>query len=403
MTSPTSPFGKDLLRDSRDFSLVLGGPLFQLLRRAHMSGDALELMRRRAIIIPLFAWLPLLVLSTLEGHALGGSVAVPFLRDVDIHIRFLAAMPLLIVAELVVHQRMRFVVKQFLERGLVPANASRNFEAAIASAFRLRNSVRAEVVLIVIVYLVGISLVWRHYTALSTATWYATPTAAGMSLSLTGWWYGYVSLPLFQFLLIRWYFRIFIWTRFLWQMSRIDLSLVPTHPDRVGGLGFLSNTAYAFIPLAAAHGALLSGLIANRIFYLGDGLLDFKVEVAVLLVFLLCLVFGPLMVFAPRLAQAKRTGLREYGTLAERYVREFDAKWLRGGAPADERLVGSGDIQSLADLGNSFEVVRTMRMAPVTKEAVFQLAAATLAPVVPLALTMMSLEDLLKKLLQTLF
>ena len=403
MTSPTSPFGKDLLRDSRDFSLVLGGPLFQLLRRAHMSGDALELMRRRAIIIPLFAWLPLLVLSTLEGHALGGSVAVPFLRDVDIHIRFLAAMPLLIVAELVVHQRMRFVVKQFLERGLVPANASRNFEAAIASAFRLRNSVRAEVVLIVIVYLVGISLVWRHYTALSTATWYATPTAAGMSLSLTGWWYGYVSLPLFQFLLIRWYFRIFIWTRFLWQMSRIDLSLVPTHPDRVAGLGFLSNTAYAFIPLAAAHGALLSGLIANRIFYLGDGLLDFKVEVAVLLVFLLCLVFGPLMVFAPRLAQAKRTGLREYGTLAERYVREFDAKWLRGGAPADERLVGSGDIQSLADLGNSFEVVRTMRMAPVTKEAVFQLAAATLAPVVPLALTMMSLEDLLKKLLQTLF
>ena len=402
MTSPTSPFGKDLLRDSRDFSLVLGGPLFQLLRRAHMSGDALELMRRRAIIIPLFAWFPLLVLSALEGQALGGSVAVPFMRDVDIHIRFLAAMPLLIVAELVVHQRMRFVVKQFLERGLVPANASRNFEAAIASAFRLRNSVRAEVVLIVIVYLVGISLVWRHYTALSTATWYATPTAAGMSLSLTGWWYGYVSLPLFQFLLIRWYFRIFIWTRFLWQMSRIDLSLVPTHPDRVGGLGFLSNTAYAFIPLAAAHGALLSGLIANRIFYLGDGLLDFKVEVAVLLVFLLCLVFGPLMVFAPRLAQAKRTGLREYGTLAERYVREFDAKWLRGGAPADERLVGSGDIQSLADLGNSFEVVRTMRMAPVTKEAVFQVAAATLAPVAPLALTMMSLEDLLKKLLQTL-
>jgi hypothetical protein len=403
MTAPTSPFSEDLLRDSRDFSLVLGGPLFQFLRRAHMSGDALELMRRRAIIIPLFAWLPLLVLSALEGHALGGSVAVPFLRDVDIHIRFLVAMPLLIVAELVVHQRMRFVVRQFLERELIPANASRNFEAAIASAFRLRNSVRAEALLIAFVYLVGVSLVWRHYTALTTATWYAVPTAAGMSLSLTGWWYGYVSLPLFQFLLIRWYFRVFIWTRFLWQMSRIDLSLVPTHPDRVGGLGFLSNTAYAFIPLAAAHGALLAGLIANRIFYLGDGLLDFKIEIGVLVVFLLCLVFGPLVVFAPRLAQAKRTGLREYGTLAERYVREFDAKWLRGGAPADERLVGSGDIQSLADLGNSFEVVRTMRMAPVTKEAVFQLAAATLAPVVPLALTMMSLEDLLKKLLATLF
>jgi hypothetical protein len=108
-------------------------------------------------------------------------------------------------------------------------------------------------------------------------------------------------------------------------------------------------------------------------------------------------------VFAPQLAQAKRTGTREYGTLAQRYVREFDAKWLRGDAPAAEPLVGSADIQSLADLGNSFEVVRTMRLAPVTKEAVLQLAAATLLPVLPLALTMMSLEDLVKTLVGILF
>ena len=130
---------------------------------------------------------------------------------------------------------------------------------------------------------------------------------------------------------------------------------------------------------------------------------DFKIEIALLVVFLLGMVLGPLLVFAPQLAQAKRTGNREYGTLAERYVREFDAKWLRGGAPADEPLVGSGDIQSLADLGNSFEVVRTMRIAPITKEAIIQLAAGTLAPVVPLALTMMSLEELLKKLFGVLF
>jgi hypothetical protein len=106
-----------------------------------------------------------------------------------------------------------------------------------------------------------------------------------------------------------------------------------------------------------------------------------------------------MLFFAPQLAQAKRTGLREHGTLAERYVREFDAKWLRGGAPAGEALVGSADIQSLADLGNGYEVVQTMKPAPVTKEMVLQLAAATLAPIVPLALTMMPLEELLKKLL----
>ena len=117
-----------------DFSLVLGGPLFQLLRRSHLSGDALELVRRRIIIIPLLAWLPLLVLSALEGQALGGNVAVPFLLDVEAHVRFLVALPLLIVAELVVHQRMRFVVRQFLERHLIPESALPRFEAAITSA-----------------------------------------------------------------------------------------------------------------------------------------------------------------------------------------------------------------------------------------------------------------------------
>jgi hypothetical protein len=403
MTSPPPESGDNLLRDPQNFSLVLGGPLFQLLRRAHLSDDALMLMRQRILVLSLLAWLPLLALSALGGQVIGGTAAVPFLLDVDVHVRFLVALPLLIVAELVVHQRMRFVVKQFLERHLIPASTRTRFEAAIASALRLRNSVLAEVLLLAFVYGVGVLIVWRQYGALAAATWYATPAAGGSTLSLAGIWYGYVSLPLFQFLLLRWYFRLAIWARLLWQVSRIELHLVPTHPDRVGGLGFLSNTVHAFTPLAVAHGALLAGMIANRIFYLGATLPAFKVEIAVMVIFLLCVVLGPLLVFAPQLAQAKRTGNREYGTLAQRYVREFDAKWLRGGAPAEEPLVGSADIQSLADLNNSFEVVRTMRLAPVTKEALVQLAAATLAPVAPLALTMMPLEELLKKLFGILF
>jgi hypothetical protein len=392
-----------LLRKPPDFSLVLGGPLFQLLRRAHLADDALMMVRQRVIVIALLAWLPLAGLSALEGRLLDGSVAVPFLLDAEVHIRFLVAMPLLIIAELVVHRRMRPLVQQFLERNLIPESAMARFEAAIASAFRLRNSVLAEVLLIVLVYGVGVLIVFRYYTSLDTTTWYTAPSAEGSKLSLAGIWYCYVSLPIFQFLLVRWYFRLFIWTRFLWKLSRIELSLVPTHPDRVGGLGFLANTVYAFAVLAVAHGALLAGQLANRIFFLGAELTQFYPEIAVMVAFLLCAVLGPLLVFTFQLAQAKRTGLREYGTLTERYVREFDAKWLRGGAPADEAFVGSADIQSLADLGNSYEVVRTMRLAPVTKEAILRLAAATLAPIVPLALTMMPLEQLLKTLFGILF
>jgi hypothetical protein len=392
-----------LFHEHPDFSLVLGGPLFQLLRRARLADDALLMLRRRVIVISLCAWLPLLLLATLEGRLLDGGVAVPFLLDVEVHIRYLVALPLLIVAELVVHRRMRSLVQQFLERNLIPEAAIPRFEAAIESAFRLRNSVLAELLLIAVVYGIGVLVIWRQYISLDTATWYATPSAEGSTLSLAGIWYGYVSLPIFQFLLVRWYFRLFIWTRFLWQVSRIELSLVPTHPDRVGGLGFLTNTAYALAVLAVAHGALLAAQIADRIFFLGAGLTQFKLEISTLLVFLLCAFLGPLLVFAPQLAETKRKGLREYGTLAERYVRGFDAKWLRGGAPADEPFVGSGDIQSLADLGNSYEVVRTMRLAPITKNAVLLLAAATLAPIAPLVLTMMPLDELLKMLFGILF
>lgn len=76
---------------------------------------------------------------------------------------------------------------------------------------------------------------------------------------------------------------------------------------------------------------------------------------------------------------------------------------MRGGAPADEPLVGSADIQSLADLGNSYVVVRTMRITPITRDAVVRLGAATLVPIVPLLLTMMPLEELVKMLFGILF
>jgi len=395
--------GWDLLRRPPDFSLVLGGPLFQLLRRAHLSDDALLMVRRRTLVFALLAWLPLLLLSAVGGELWAGDEAVPFLKDAEVHARFLVCLPLLILAELVVHQRMRPLVQQFLERNLIPDSAMPKFEAAIRSAVRLRNSVLAEVLLIAFVYAVGTGLVWRNFVALDTVTWYATPTAGGPALTWAGIWYGYFSLPLFQFLLLRWYFRLFIWARFLWQVSRIDLSLIPTHPDRLGGLSFVAGQVYAFAVLAVAHGALLAGNLANRIFFLGASLPQYKAEIAVMVVFMLCIVLGPLLVFTPQLSQAKRSGLRAYGTLAERYVREFDAKWVRGGAPALEPLVGSPDIQSLADLGNSYGVVQDMRIAPITRDALLRLVGATLAPIVPLALTLMSLEELLKKLMGVLF
>ena len=360
------------------------------------------MQRRRILAISLVAWLPLLVLSALGGRLLGDGVAVPFLMDVDVHVRFLVAMPLLVAAELVVHRRMSALARTFRARSLVEGDTEARLDAAIASAYRWRNSVSAELLLVGLVYIVGVTIIWRHYTTLDAATWYATPTADGSRLTFAGVWYGYLSLPLFQFLLCRWYYRIFIWARLLWQISRLPLNLVPTHPDRVGGLGFLAGTTHAFIPLLAAHGALLAGQLANLIFFTGATLTQYRLEILLLVVFMVLLVVGPLMVFAPQLSRARRTALNEYGTLAYRYVRDFDAKWLRGG-DAGEPILGTGDIQSLADLGNSYSVIQDMRVVPVTKQAMFQLGVATVLPIAPLVLTLMPLEDLLKRLFGILF
>jgi hypothetical protein len=388
-------------RPPEDFSLVLGGPLFQLLRRSRLSDDALSLLRRRIVVLSLVAWLPLLVLSVTSGELLAG-VTVPFLLDVEVHTRFLVALPLLIAAEQVVHQRMRTLMSTFVDRRLVPDAATARLEAALAGAYRLRNSVTAEVLLLALVYFVGITIVWRQYTTLDAATWYAVPTPGGSQLTPAGIWYGYVSLPIFQFLLCRWYFRLLIWTRLLWQVSRIELRLVPTHPDRLGGLGFLAATSHAFVPLLMAHGALLAGFVGNRIFHLGASLVDYRLEILLLAVFMLCLVAAPLLVFTPQLSRVKRAGLREYGTLAQRYVREYDGKWLRGGA-GNEPFIGSPDISGLGDLGGGFAFVQEMRVVPLTRDAMVVLVLATLAPIAPLLLTMMPLDELLKRLLGVLF
>lgn len=114
-------------------------------------------------------------------------------------------------------------------------------------------------------------------------------------------------------------------------------------------------------------------------------------------------ILGPLLVFAPRLAAAKRAGLRDYGAMANRYVREFDEKWIRGGVPPKEPFLGTPDIQSLGDLANAYEIVCSMRMAPFNHRSVLQLAMTTLAPLLPLTLTMLSLDQLLEQILKFVF
>jgi hypothetical protein len=389
--------------DEEDFSLVLGGPLFHFWLGTRLTGGQLELLRRRTIVMVLLTWVPLLLLSVVEGHALRGSVPLPFLLDVEQHLRLLLALPLLLFAELVVHRRIREVVRQFSRLDLIPESARAQFDSAVTSAMRLRNSRAAELLLLALVYGVGVPYFWRNYVALDVVSWYGVMADGRLHPSLAGWWLGCVSLPVLQFLLLRWYFRLFIWTRFLWQVSKIELTLLPTHPDRCGGLGFLNLVREAFAPLLLAQGVLLSGLIADRIFFAGARLPDFLIDIVALVAVTEFVVLAPLLVFIRQINNVARIGVLEYGALAQNYAREFDQRWLRSAASADEPLLGSADIQSLADMAGSFEIVQQMRWVPFTIRNVLQLGALALLPILPLTLTMFSLQELLERLLKLIF
>src|SRR5690349_17843844 len=227
--------------DLPDFSMVLGGPLFQLYRRIHLCGDELEFVKRRAVAVALLAWLPLALLSLLDGRAFGGGVKIPFFYDVEVHARFLIALPMLIIAEVVVHRRVSPVIRHFVERRIVVSEDLPRLTRAINSAKRACNFWWLELALLVLVYTLGL-WVFRNKIALGGATWSAVPEGTQLNLTPAGFWYIYVSIPIIQFMLFRWYVRIVLWIRLLWQISRLNLHLSAAHPDRAGGVGFLGAT-----------------------------------------------------------------------------------------------------------------------------------------------------------------
>ena len=390
----------NFVEEQHDFSLVLGGPIFQLFRRAHLEGNHLELLRRRIVIITVFVWLPLLLLSAFAPTA-GHAGRLSFLRDVEVHARFLIALPVLIGAELLVHLRMRPVVRRFVETRIVLPQDLPRFESAIQSAIRLRNSIPIELGLLLAVYSFGLWF-WHNRVGLDSSTWYAN-SGGRWNLTPAGFWYVFVSIPIVQFILLRWYLRLFIWFRFLWQVSRMGLHLIPTHPDRCAGLAFLGKSSYAFGPILFAQGAMLAGLVASRVLYQGESLTSFKLQIGGFIAFFVLAILGPLLMFTPKMAQTRRKGLADYGLLAQRYIEDFEQKWVLRDPSTSEELLGAADIQSLADLGDSYGLVRDMRPVPFGLDDVTRLAAATAAPLVPLLLTIFAPEELLMRIIKVLF
>ncbi len=387
--------------NSVDFSLVLGGLLYQFYLKTGLVKKPLFLYKRRILSICLLVWLPLLILSIFSGVAFGG-VKVPFIYDIDVHVRFLISLALLLFAEIIAHERLQLIVQQLLKCNIISLADRQRFYSIIASAMRFANSVAVEVFLIVFVITAG-HWISERYFPLDASTWYTSKVNGAVQLTLAGYWYAFVSLPLFQFIVLRWYYRLAIWYRFLWQISRLPLQLNSLHPDKTGGIGFLSTSVYAFGPLLLAHSVLLAGMILNRIWNAGATLLQFQGEIITIIVFLIILPLAPMIFFIFPLLKTKRTGTLAYDVVANRYVNSFSQKWIDSKSKNNEDLLGTPDLQSLADLANSFEVSSQMRAIPVDRSSVVAIVVITIVPLLPLLFTMMPLEKIISRAVSVIF
>ena len=383
-----------------DFSVVLGGPLYQVYLRFGILRPPVDLVHRRVIAAVAITWLPLLVLTMISGVALANR-KVPFLYDLEVHGRFLIGLPLLIAGEVVVHGRLREAVRQFEARRLIAREHQARFQAAIDSSLRLRNSAAIEVLLLAFTVLLQIA--WRDRFSLTSGAWWAADVNGEPRLGVPGYWLVFVSLPIFRFIVLRWCFRVFLWHRFLWKVSRIPLRLNALHSDRVAGLGFLGATGLAFAPVMVAFTAAMSMVICNEIWHDGAWLPQFKFEILAIVLGCIAVAFLPQAFFSPQLVAAQRTGRLTYGPLVSSYVDEFQSKWMAGTKPAGEALIGSADIQSLADLSNSYEVLNTTRSLPFGWNDLLRLAVIVALPFAPLMLTMIPLNEIINRILKLVF
>ena len=321
--------GKVYLVEVSDcFSLVKGGPAYRLLIRAGLVCRETHDALKAAVVLAAVTWLPLLVLSAAQGVAVGQAVQVPFLCDFAAYARFIGAVPMFLLAEAVVDKWLRSGVEQFRRTALIKEDDVPRFDSAVREACMLRDSALAELAILAgICAMVALGL--SHEVSGQVSTW-RVPTPRAVTPQ--DWYYTFVSLSIFRFLLFRWGWRLLIWSWFLFRVSRLDLKLVPTHPDLSGGLGFLGVVQSGFWPLVLPASTVFAGVYADKIVYERAPMSSLELGISGLLIAVLVILLGPLLVYTPRMIRAKRKGLLDYGALATEYTRSFDQE-LEPGEP----------------------------------------------------------------------
>lgn len=350
----------------------------------------------RVLLALAVAWLPLAIICMAQWLGADRPTSAAFFTDAAIYARFVVAVPILILSDYIILPRLEAMAKYFVHSGLIVAGDRERFDEAIASARRLGLSVWPSAAMTIIVY------------ALVAIIAFTVPPAAypdwqrghgPLNLSLAGWWHLLVSVPLMFGLVLSWVWRLGVWMRFLHLLSRMDLRLVPSHPDKAAGLEFVALSPRIFAPLAFVIGTITAGTLGNEVLQLGLNPMDhIAVPVATAFVVVTLLVSPPLL-FARALMLARRRGIFEYGALAGRLGAAFEAKWLAVDKTIDASALSEPDFSSTTDLYGVASNVYAMQPTLFDPRSAASVAIATLVPFAPIWLTVIPTKVLLSHLI----
>lgn len=376
-----------------NFSLV-GGPIHRAGRRLALAIGTTDAVAP-ALAFGAAPWAVLVILWLLEG----ADAQLFSLSAIGAHMRLLVVTPLFFVSERWMDERSRAFVRLIERTGVVAKKALPALASEIARQRRWKDSWAPDALSFIAAALFAFVAPRIHLLG-ETAAHEGGPAVAAWVM--TGAWYWLVCLTLFRFLMFRWLLRLAQWAWLLWRLARLELHLVPSHPDGAGGLGYLEAVHASFIPLIVGVSTLQAasfaeGVSSSQITF--EGIFP---DLALTLVVDAALFLGPLCMFVIKLYQCKAKGLSDYGLLGSRYVNGFEAKWIYGDPSTDRDLLGSGDLQSLADLSNSVNVVRNMRLVPVGNGLLVRFLTAAILPMAPLLLLKYPATELAAKFLQKL-
>jgi hypothetical protein len=379
----------------------LGGPAYRLMQRVGIIQGSGPSIGRRIVFFIFLTWVPILFLTAIEGNALGATPRTSFLLDFVEYARFFITIPLIFAAEIIVGPRILAAGRRFVRSGILAVDDFPAFRDAALRARARRDAASPEIMFLAVSLFLALFLVLAPLAKPSAATWSTAIVNGQTHLTLAGLWHRFVAIPLVQFFLLRWVWRVVIWTLFLRQITGLRLKLVATHSDRAAGLGFLGVTHVRMALFPFGLSCIVVAELAFRVQFEGlttAGLASMAPLLIVYLLFVELVVFGSLLVVVPLLARVRREGERLYGTLVQRHNWLFHEKWIENSKSSEEAPLGNPDMSSLVDLGGSFDVVREMRLIPVGRKQLVQVAVIVCLPGLPLAFLVLPVMQIVKML-----